>query len=284
MDDAAPRVQRLVGAGDLRSPYGIRALELHEARGHATGRRSVTDLADAILLRDPTEPEPFLNRLSAMRLPTDPDACDRRLAELYALFASLDRRPHVWLSPSFHWPPDLAERLKADGFIDIGGTYAMVLGRNTRGTLASLPAAARLDRLSTAGRRRDLVLEDAAHVLIEAFGGDESARAQVADDLGGTGLGDRDVCLISVDGAPVAAGRRYTADGMTYLSSIGTRPGWWGRGYGAAVTAILAADGISAGGTIVHLGVECNNERAQRLYGRLGFVILGDRIADLLLG
>jgi ribosomal protein S18 acetylase RimI-like enzyme len=284
MDDATVPTQRPPVAVDVRSPYAVRALELHEARGHATGHRSVTDLGDAILLHDPAERGPFLNRLSAMRLPTDRGACDHRLAELYALFASLDRQPHVWLSPTIDWPPDLAERLQADGFIDVGGTYTMVLRRNANGVEAPLPAGARLDRLSTAGRHRSLVLEGAAQVLVEAFGGDEAGRAQVAEDLAGTGLGDRDVCLISVDGAPVAAGRRYTADGMTYLSSIGTRPVWWGRGFGAAVTATLAADGFSAGGTLVHLGVECTNERALGLYARLGFEILGDRIADLLLG
>jgi ribosomal protein S18 acetylase RimI-like enzyme len=219
-----------------------------------------------------------------MRLPNDRDACDRRLAELYALFASLDRRPHVWLSPRFHSPPDLAERLRGDGFIDIGGTYAMVLAGNEVGAPVPLPAGARVERLSTAGRRRDAVLEGVAEALIDAFGGHEAGKAQVAEDLACTGLGERDVCLISVDDLPVAAGRRYTADGMTYLSSIGTRPAWWGRGFGAAVTATLAADGIRGGGTLVHLGVECTNERAQRLYGRLGFEILGGRIADLLLG
>ena len=32
--------------------------------------------------------------------------------------------------------------------------------------------------------------------------------------------------LIRIDGEPVATGERYTFDGASYLSSIGTRPAW----------------------------------------------------------
>ena len=42
------------------------------------------------------------------------------------LFGSLGRRPHVWLSPVFNSPADLGARLIAEGFADLGGTYAMV--------------------------------------------------------------------------------------------------------------------------------------------------------------
>jgi ribosomal protein S18 acetylase RimI-like enzyme len=49
------------------------------------------------------------------------------------------------------------------------------------------------------------------------------------------------------------------------------------------VAAALIDDGRAAGGPLVHLGVEWDNERAQRLYRRLGFEIVGGRMADLLL-
>ena len=82
----------------------------------------------------------------------------------------------------------------------------------------------------------------------------------------------------------MAAGRRYTADGVTYLSSIGTRARWAGRGFGSAVTAQLTEDGRRAGGESTYLAVEWNNERAQAMYRRLGFETVGGRAADLLLG
>ena len=72
------------------------------------------DLGDALLLLDPVDPEPFWNRLEAVRWPTDPDAFDRRLAETAVRFAALARQPHVWVSPPHDAPADLAERLRGE--------------------------------------------------------------------------------------------------------------------------------------------------------------------------
>ncbi len=276
-----PDRQRRYRRRVTRSVTAFRALELHEARAHAHGPRVVRDLGDAILLTDPSEADPFLNRLSALRLPADPAACDARLAELYALFVTLGRRPHVLLWNGVHEPPDLETRLSADGFVDLGGTFAMVL--RDQPVAAPGPESARIERLSTAGERTPAVLAGAAQVMVEAFGAVAGSLDRVVDDLAQAPLPDWDVALLSVGGAPVAAGRRYTADGMTHLSSIGTRPSWWGRGHGTTITAALTEDGRRAGGTVVHLGVDAANTRAQRLYGRLGFSIAGQRIADLLL-
>ena len=109
-------------------------------------------------------------------------------------------------------------------------------------------------------------------------------QADIAHELERGVTPESDVCLLSVGDAPASAGRRYTADGMTYLSSIGTRPRWAGQGFGTAVTAQLVDDGRQAGGTLTYLAVEWSNERAQAMYRRLGFETVGGRAADLLLG
>jgi ribosomal protein S18 acetylase RimI-like enzyme len=283
--------------GGLLMPQTVRRIELHEAHAHAHGERTVTDLGDAILLRDAVLRDPFLNRVSGLRLPIDRADYATRMLELLSTFAAIDRRPHFWLSPGFTSPPDLAGRLLGDGFMDLGGTFTMVLdgaagpawaGADTSRSPDTshgrgLPAATRIERVSTAGDRRAAVLDGAALVMVDAFGAGSESRAQVLDDLARPPDGRWDTCLVSVGDEPVAAGRRYTADGLTYLSSIGTRPAWWGRGLGTLVTQALAADGARAGGTLVHLGVDWQNARAMRLYRRLGFAILGDRMADLLL-
>lgn len=282
----------MVAVSERRSRHGyrtpvshnghvLRRLELHEAHAHAHGGREVRDLGDAILLTDPGEPDPFLNRLSGLRLPGAARACDARLTELYALFASLARRPHLWAWPGVSTPPDLGSRLAADGFVDLGGTFTMVL--DERPVPGALARSARVERLSTAGERAREVVVGAARVMVEAFGAVAGSADHVADDLARAPGPAWDVCLLSVDEEPVAAGRRYTAAGMTHLSSIGTRPAWWGRGFAAAVTAALVDDGQRAGGGLVHLGVEARNGRALRLYERLGFAVVGERIADLLL-
>ncbi len=264
------------------SAAAMRSLELHEALAHAHGTRAVEDLGDAILLHDTRDADPFLNRLSAVRLPADPAACDRRLTELLARFASLGRRPHVRLAPGFHEPPDLHERLLDDGFVEVGGTYAMVL-EDADAAVVRLPPGVRVERLAEAGDRWPEVVAAAARVMTQAFDAEPGAEDVIADDIARTTTGAWDACVVWLGHEPVAAGRRYTAHGMTYLSSIGTRPSWRGRGFASAVTAALVQDGSRAGGPIVHLAVEWENDRAQRMYRGLGFEILGGRVVDLLL-
>jgi ribosomal protein S18 acetylase RimI-like enzyme len=273
------------GQGDLHglSRAAIRRLALHEARAHAHGNRQVTDLGDAILLHDPDERDPFLNRLSAIDLPAEPAAFDRRLAELLAVFAGLGRRPHIWLGPAFHAPPDIAQRLMGDGFVDLGGTNLMVEQRpvmpprlGTRGVT--------IRRLSDGGSDSRELIERAARVMGEAFGVDIESVGEIARELERGAIPESDVCLLLVGDEPVSAGRRHTADGATYLSSLGTRPLWTGLGFGTAVTAQLTDDGRRTGGTSTSLAVEWSNERAQAMYRRLGFATVGGRSADLLLG
>ena len=85
----------------------MRRLLLHEARVHAIPGRELRDLGDAILLHDPADPEPFWNRLEALRWPVEADAFDRRLTEMLVLFASLGRQPHIWAAPLHDSPADL---------------------------------------------------------------------------------------------------------------------------------------------------------------------------------
>jgi ribosomal protein S18 acetylase RimI-like enzyme len=272
------------GPGPLhgQSPDSIRLLALHEAHAHAHGNRQVVDLGDAILLHDPDEPDPFLNRLSAVNLPEDPAAFDRRLAELIAIFAELGRRPHVWLGPAFHAPPDIAQRLMGEGFVDLGGTNLMIQLRRPRPPRIRTPNVT-VRRLTDDAPDSSGLIENAAMVMAEAFGVDQDSMAEIARELEGGATPESDVCLLSVGGEPVSAGRRYTAGGATYLSSIGTRPHWIGLGFGTAVTAQLAEDGRRVGGTSTYLAVEWSNQRAQAMYHRLGFETVGGRAADLLL-
>src|SRR3989442_10913171 len=104
----------------------MRRLLVHEARVHAVPARELRDLGDSILLHDPADAEPFWNRLEAVAWPSAVDAFDRRLAEVGVLFATLGRQPHIWASPSHDEPPDLAARLAANGFEDVGPGLLMV--------------------------------------------------------------------------------------------------------------------------------------------------------------
>src|SRR5256885_1613803 len=99
----------------------MRWLAWHEASAHALFGREVRDLGDAWMLYDKTDREPFWNRIAGVSWPEQPGAFDRRLTEVLALFAGLDRIPHVWPTAGFDRPLDLAARLVANGFRDEGG-------------------------------------------------------------------------------------------------------------------------------------------------------------------
>lgn len=281
-------------------------LVLHEARAQATPTRQLRDLGDAWLVHDPADPEPFWNRLIAPRWPSEAAAFDRRLDQVVTLFATLDRLPHIRPLPVGGSPADLGKRLQAAGFEAVGIDRRMVLsdGGAARGpggvaalvrrltaevAAASGGAVVTVRRGSADGERRTWAdrrrwAVDASLVLADAFGVDPDRRAALERDL--LGCVSRPGCavvLVSVDGVPAAIARRATTPDGSYLSSIGTRPMFRGRGLGALVTAVAMQDALAAGGPLIHLGVEIDNVRAIRLYQRLGFSVLGDPAPDLLL-
>jgi ribosomal protein S18 acetylase RimI-like enzyme len=72
------------------------------------------------------------------------------------------------------------------------------------------------------------------------------------------------------DGTLLACGADRSANGVGNLVAIAVRPGAWGRGLGAAVTAAITARLYAEFGDVV-LGVSVGNDRAIALYDRLGF-------------
>ena len=283
------RSETVRGAGVTRSvdldPATMRALALHEARAHSIGGRRVMDLGDAILLHDPRDEEPFWNRLSAIRLPEDPVAFVRRLDVLIAMFAGLGRQPHIWAAPMHDTPADLPVRLEARGFIDLGRGLTMILAEPTRAVVPpDLDPRIVLERYSRPAAGRERLAEEVAALLIAAFRVDPLARLGLATDLEASfDAPELTLYVARVGGIPVAVAKRATFDGATYLSSIGTRPGWQGRGLGTLVTVAAVQDGLAEGTDITYLGVFDDNVRARALYERLGFVIVGEASGDFLL-
>jgi GNAT superfamily N-acetyltransferase len=256
----------------------FRRLLLHEAHVHAVPARQVTDLGDSILLLDPSDPEPFWNRLAAVHWPDDHAAFDRRLTEVMLRFVGAARQPHVWLAPPHDRPADIGARLVSSGFEDTGKGLVMA-------TRSPDPFRAALERVQAPDveiRTFETVDDPAAaqtaghalvDVLLEAFGVPEDRRPGVVIETLASLRDPRFThYLVTVGGAPAAVARRATFDGITYLSSIGTKIAARGRGLGRLVTARAALDGLEAGSEWVHLGVFEDNEPARDLYGRLGFV------------
>ena len=151
----------------------------------------------------------------------------------------------------------------------------------------SVPAGERLERLTGAGLaegRLEAAVDDIVSVLVGAFGVDPERRPGVAEETAASLVDPRFThYLIRLDGTPVAAARRATFDGLSYLSSIGTLEGVRGAGLGRRMMATAMADGFAAGSDIVHLGVFADNAPAIALYRRLGLVPHGDPGPDMVL-
>jgi len=265
-----------------------RFLAWHEAGAHALVSREVRDLGDAILLYDPTDREPFWNRIAGIGWPGASSAFDRRLTEALALFAGLDRVPHVWPMPGFDDPPDLAERLLANGFEDHGRGMLMLLDParaqvrpepvSDRGTVT----IERLHRLG--GTAAAAAAKSIGEVLVTSFAVEPERRVAIElEALQGLQLDAYHAILVHVDGRPAAVARRTTFAGASYLSSIGTEPAFRGQGFGSLVTSLAVADALAEGDGWIYLGVFEENTVARAMYQRLGFEIVGGPAPDLLL-
>jgi ribosomal protein S18 acetylase RimI-like enzyme len=265
----------------------LRRLAKHEAQLQATGGRELFDLRDSLMLFDPADPEPYWNRLVCPSWPADRGAFDRRLDEVITLFAARGRLAHIWPYPSENQPTDLVERLRAAGFESMGTDILMVLADPTAGGAhLAEPMAPEIQVETLEGVSAGTVRASAAvaEVLVDAFDvGDDRRAAIELETLGGLEGSVLHVTLARLRGWPAAAAKRSTLDGISYLSSIGTRYQARGRGLGSLVTALAVRDAVRAGSTLTYLKVDAANDVAQRLYRRLGFVPVAGTIADLLL-
>ncbi|MEA2606766.1 MAG: FR47-like protein [Chloroflexota bacterium] len=265
----------------------VRWLAWHEARSHALIGREVRDLGDAVLLYDETDREPFWNRIAGLAWPADPAAFDHRLTEALALFAGLDRVPHVWPMPGFDEPPDLTARLLANGFEDFGGGLLMAFDPALAAPTTdrrSHPSISieRLQRLT--GEPAADAARAIAAVLITSFVVEPERRVAIElEAVLGLATGEYHAILARVDGVPAAVARRTTFAGASYLSSIGTDPAFRSRGLGRLVTSVALADALADGSRWTYLGVFEENAVARRMYGSLGFVAIGGVAPDLLL-
>ena len=271
-------------------PRTSRWLAWHEAVSHGLLGREVRDLGDATMLYDPNDREPFWNRIAGIGWPDDPAAFDRRLVEVVALFASLDRTPHIWPLPGLDEPTDLPERLLDAGFEDVGGGLMMALDPDRVTASPPIPPTppapdVTIERIHHMGSPfADRAAWGIGIVLAEAFNLEAHRIPAIEQEtLALLGLEEFNAVLVSVDGEPAATARRTTFAGASYLSSIGTRPEFQGRGLGRLATEIAIADALAAESRWTYLGVFDDNLVARRMYERLGFVAIGGPAPDLLL-
>lgn len=270
------------------TPADVRWLAWHEARCHALTSREVRDLGDAWLLHDETDREPFWNRVAGIDWPSSPGSFDTRLAEMFAVFAGLDRIPHVWPSPGYDQPADLVKRLLANGFVDHGGGVLMTLDPDRAAAARTqVPpggdvSVERLHRLG--GEGAEAAATAIGAVLMAAFAVEPERRVAIElEAVMGLATDAYHAILVRVDQRPAAVARRTTFAGGSYLSSIGTDPAFRGRGLGRLVTSLAVVDALADASRWTYLGVFEDNPVARSLYESVGFVPVGGVSPDLLL-
>lgn len=265
----------------------LRRLEIHETQVHALEPgRELVDLGDSLALFDSTDPDPFFNRIGAIRWPHEPVAFESSLASALRLFEERRRQPYLWLSPGFLSPPDLPDRLHGHGFVEVGdGALMMILVDDPRPRpRRPLAVGASLERLTDHGLDGGRAGARAAAVVVaEAFGVSADRIGPLTDRIA-FGIGDpaQDIRLVRVDGEPAAVGRRNDRDGMSYLSAIGTRRAFQGRGLAEAITRALVEEALELGIEHIYLGTYGDNAAALTVYRRVGFAVIGGPALELL--
>ena len=136
-------------------------------------------------------------------------------------------------------------------------TDVVPTGRDDAGAVVRLDAVRELDAI------RDC--------LAEANPG-TSANPEAPEEVGWWGVRDPAVAgrLLGVIGAARRGGRR-DGEASWHLHGLGVRPSARGRGLGEALTTVATAEGLAAGCPWVSLAMYADNERARRIYHRLGF-------------
>lgn len=117
-------------------------------------------------------------------------------------------------------------------------------------------------------------IERFARIVLEAFAGELGAMdlaqeiARRRAELTGTGRG----LLARIDGEPAGILWRYDEAQDTWINLLGMRPSFQRRGIGRRLLCHTLLEAYGRGCRSVLINVLAENERAMRLYRRLGFV------------
>jgi ribosomal protein S18 acetylase RimI-like enzyme len=96
----------------------------------------------------------------------------------------------------------------------------------------------------------------------------EARRRELAAALSAGGLR---AFVVRLDDEPIAVARVSQGEGVAGIYALGVAEAWRGQGYGTLITTITTRAGMATGNRIVWLSVEDGNDRARRIYERLGF-------------
>lgn len=224
---------------------------------------------------NPEEAAPYANYAMPDEKPSGDIAA--ALDRLVAAFYRRGRRPRFEYLESF--APDLGNVLERYGF---KAEMRTVLMTCTPDSARSVPVFKGLEVKHLDG---NAVIEDVqAFVTVQrrAFGKEDAAAATSNEALQfRQRFSSVQFFLARLNGEPVGAGSLTQPDnGIAELAGISTAPAYRRRGVAAAVTAYIAQFGFERG--LDTLFLTAADERAGRVYERVGFVPSGGALAYLL--
>lgn len=206
-----------------------------------------------------------LNFASCMRWPAaDVNA---RLAEVGARMRAARSWPQVVVADGLTEPADLAERLRAAGWVPLGSERLMFTRHAS--VVPHLDPGLRIEAVTPATALECATLEAAA------FGLDPDAIDASAGLLAlAVESGATRAFIVRLVGEPIACARLVPGEPGTSVASlhaIGVAERHRRRGYGRLITAIATRAGLATGHKLVWLSVDADNAAAISVYRGLAF-------------
>jgi GNAT superfamily N-acetyltransferase len=204
--------------------------------------------------------------LSDERAAGDVEGAVPRLREW---FAARKRRLRMEILEPL-WP-ELAARLIACG-VALQGRMPIMLCAPADLKPAPIPAAVTIVDVDPSVRHADLL--EIIAIARRSFGEDEPTFADVARNRESLAAGRHRSAVAWLGGVPVGVGSMSV--GNDELVGVATPAEFRGRGIAAAISHHLCADHFARGASLVWLSA--GDDRARRVYHRIGFTAVGDQI------
>ncbi len=262
---ARPRRDASVEHGDVLPPSAaeLDAIERHRIDWATQLGASVQEDPELGLVDvRHDQPGSSLNYAAALRW--NDDAVEDRLAAAAARMHEQGVWPSIIVSEGVSQPADLAERVRAAGWVPVFDDR--VMWTRHPATVPHLDPGLRVEAVTPATAREAVRLET------EVFGLHPEAMGESAELLADavTSGGTRGFLLRLVD-EPIATARLVPGPGIAGLHGIAVAARHRRRGYGRMITTVATRAGLATGHKLVWLSVLEGNTAAVTTYESLGF-------------
>jgi len=184
--------------------------------------------------------------------------------DLAARLRALGQVPALVVVEELDRPPGLADRLLAEGWLEIG--REQVFWTRRVGVVPHLDPAMRIEALTPPRIASYEALEREIFGLSPTEAADRSAALER-----GLAGGTLRAYMVRLGDEPVAVTRLVQGERVAVLQGIGVVAELRRQGYGRLITTVATRAGLAGGARLVWLSVEAGNEPARTLYTSLDY-------------